>query len=241
MFLNSRPGLNKLPLPKMAGLFNMKEKLAKIKKVLFVSKKFILTCLDVQVKSHRKPLNGGAEFITRAESTIKGLTIDNIVLMNRDLSYKLNRKEAPKQLKLVEQINKETDVIYMELPFPFPMSNRDLVVKRFFAGNKENADLIKQLGLPEKSHRYFLMLSESTERSEYPEKSKPVRGKILNYTMLEEEDANDKTTLKVTVFTQSELKLSLPKSAMKALEDGMGQLAIAGIFTEYEKCFGQKK
>ncbi len=190
------------------------------------------------MKSYRKTLNGDGDFITRAESTITGLTIDNIVLMNRDLSYKLKWKDAPKQLKLIEKTSPNTDVIYTELHFPFPMSNRELVTKRFFAGNKEDADLIKQLGLPEKSHRYYVILTENTERPEYPEKSKRVRAKILSYIFLEE-DANDKTTLKATCFLFQDLKLGLP--AKKALDDGLGHIAIGGLLADYEKTFGKGK
>ena len=187
---------------------------------------------DIQVKSWKK--QGTAGTITRAETVLKGVTIDNIVLMNRDISYKLKGKNPPKQLKIVEKTSPYSDVLYTELGFPFPMSNRELVQKRLFVGNKEDPEVVKQLGLFDWSHRYYVTLVQGTDRPEYPVTKKLVRGVTpLGHTLLEEVEGGVKVTFLICQ------DLDLPKSAAKQLDDNMGVVIVIGLLDSYKQAFGK--
>ena len=186
----------------------------------------------MKVKGWKK--QGSAGVITKAETIVKGLTIDNIVLGTRDLSYRQKEKNAPKQLKIVEKTSPNSDVTYTELNFPFPMSNRELVQKRLFVGNKEDPELVKKLGLFDWSHRYYVMLTESCERTEFPVSKKFVRGvNTMSHTLLEEVEGG----LKVTFLVCQDL--DLPKTAAKALDDHMGVIAVAALLDSYKQAFGK--
>jgi len=155
--------------------------------------------------------------------------------MNRDLSYKLKGKTAPKQLKVVEKTSPYSDIVYTEVAFPFPMSNRELLQKRLFVGNKEDPEVVKQLGLFDFTHRYYVTMIHSTERAEYPITKKVVRGVTpVNHTLLEEVDGG----IKVTFLTCQDL--DLPKAAAKSLEDNMGVVVVLGLLDFYKQSFGGK-
>ena len=158
--------------------------------------------------------------------------------MTRDLSYKLKEKDPPKQLKLVEKTSPNSDVIYTEIHNPFLTPNRELVQKRLFVGNKEDPEVVKQLGLFDWSHRYYVILVQSTERPEYPVSTERVRGVTTMAHILLEEDPNENGAVKATFLICQDL--DLPKS-FKALEEGIGFFAVLGLIGSYAQAFGDGK
>ena len=76
---------------------------------------------------------------------------------------------------LVEKTFKNNDVIYTELNFPFPLTNRDFLIKRLYLSNKDDADLARQLRFYTQEHKYFCSYAKEYSKADYPEKSKPIR------------------------------------------------------------------
>jgi len=173
------------------------------------------------------------------EGVLKGVKAENIAKMSRDISYRAKDERPPKQVKIVEETSKNSDILYIELDLPFPMTNRDFVQKRLFVRNKEDPEVVKQLGLWNWDHAYNIIMIESIERAEYPVKSKPIRAETSMNYMLLEEDSNDKTSLKVTWVLSQDLKGDIPKMIINS----MGEKVPKKIFTEmiknHEKNFGK--
>lgn len=154
--------------------------------------------------------------------------------MVHNTSYMVKNEPSPKQLKLVEQVSKNSDIIYVEIDLPFPLSNRDFVHKRLYLCNKEDPELVKKLGLYEKDSTYYVIMIEATQRPEYPPKNSPVRAEAkMNYWLIEE-DPNDKNTTKITgvicqniggnvpIAMQNKM---VPKRAREILEKQLGNYA----------------
>jgi len=129
------------------------------------------------MKIYNKIENVKCGFMARIDAVLRGVEIDNLVLMTRDMNYRKKALHPPKTIQLIEN-RKNADIIYVELDLPDSLINRDLVQKRLFVGNKEDPELVKELGLFDWDHRYFAVLIEPTQRLEYPPMYPPIRGQI---------------------------------------------------------------
>lgn len=173
------------------------------------------------------------------EGVLKGAKAENLVKMQRDISYRAKDERPPKAVKIIEETSKNSDIMYIEIDLPFPMTNRDFVQKRLFVQNKEDPELVKQLGLWNWDHAYNVVMIQSVERAEYPVKSKPIRAETsINFILFEENPA-DKTSLKVTWVLSQDLRGDIPKMIINS----MGEKVPKKIFTEmlknHEKNFGK--
>jgi len=173
------------------------------------------------------------------DTTLKGVEIDKIVQMTREISFKQKSENPPKQIKIVEKTSSNSDILYTEMNMPFPLANREFLQKRLFVGNKEDPELIRRLGLFDWEHRYYAILVQSTEKREYRRKSKPVRGMTKMFHMLLEEDPEDKTIVKIKFLICQNLYLNLHQVAMKAIEEDLGQTIVIGLLDTYEQFFGK--
>jgi len=175
----------------------------------------------------------------RIDAVLKGVKAENIVLMQRDVSYREKMGRPPKQIKLVEQTSKNSDIIYIELDLPFPLTNRDFVQKRLFIANKDDSELVRKLGLFDWSHGYHAILTQSTENAEYPAKSKPIRGETKMHHILLEEDPSDKSIVKMKIVISQQLNGDIPKIVMNSMGEKMPKNMVTGLLTSYNKFFGK--
>jgi len=190
------------------------------------------------MKMYKKMREGDEVVTVRVDGVFKGLEAEKIFKMQTDLKLKVQMSEAPAQVKLVEQVSANTDVIYLEIALPFPLANRDFVQKRLYVGNKEDPELVKKLGLYDWSHKYYAFLSEATERPEYPPKSKLVRAETkMNYWIFEE-DPNEKGTVKVRLVTCQKLNGNIPNVMINKATSSIKKTMIEPIFDSYKKIFG---
>ncbi len=164
--------------------------------------------------------------------------MDNFVLMQRDIAYREKFATPPKQIKMIDRTSQNTDIIYLEVNLPFPMTNRDFVQKRLFVCNKEDPELARKLGLFDWSHKYYAILVQSTESADCPEKSKPIRGDTKMHHMLLEEDPNDKSVLKVKMVMSQAMKGDIPQIIMGAVAKKMPKMMMGGFMASYKNFFG---
>ena len=168
---------------------------------------------------------------------MKGFKAENIYKMFSDIALRPKWDSTPKVIKLVEQISPNNDIIYQELNLPFPLTNRDFVQKRLYLDNKSNSEIIKQLGLYEREHRYFVILLESTERPEYPRKDSPVRGETKMAYYLIEEDPENSNNSKITVVMCQDLKGSIPFMVINKVATKIPHKLVGSILDNYGKLF----
>ena len=173
----------------------------------------------------------------RIDAVLKGVKAENIVTMQRDISYREKMGRPPKQIKVIGQTSKNSDIIYVELDLPFPMTNRDFVQKRLFVSNKEDPELVRKLGLFDWNHGYHAILVQSTENAGYPAKSKPIRGETKMHHILLEEDPNDKSVLKMKIIISQQLNGDIPKMLLSTMSEKMPKNMMTGLLTSHKKFF----
>lgn len=194
---------------------------------------------DSTIKTYKKRNDAASGFTMRIDAVLKGVKAENIVTMQRDISYRGKIGKPPKQIKVVEKTSKNSDIIYIELGFPFPMTNRDIVQKRLFVSNKQDPELVQKLGLFDKSHAYHAVLIQSTEHKEYPTKEKPIRAETQMYHTLVEEDPNNKNVVRMKMVIQQQLNGDIPKVMINALGSKMPKTMITGLLTAQKKYFAK--
>jgi len=194
---------------------------------------------DSTMKIYNKTENLKCGFTTRVDAVLRGVKAKNLVLMTRDITYRKKAKHPPKKIKLIEN-NKNTDIIYVELDLPHPLINRDLVQKRLFVGNKEDPELVKELGLFDWDHEYHVTLIEPTQRLDYPPVEPPIRGQNIHYMLLEE-DPNDESVLKVRLVMSTDLSGDVPSVFMNLIRQNAPYQLMRSIMTSYSQFFGKSK
>ncbi len=182
-------------------------------------------------------MDGEAIVTVRCEGYFKGLKAENLFKMMQDLSIRPKWDPLPKQLKLIEQLTANSDVIYTEANLPFPISNRDYVQERLFIDSKKDAELVKKLGLFDLKNRYFVLMVKSIERSDYPAQDKLVRGETkINYWFIQE-DPNDSGSLRLLVVQCQDLKGIIPTMLVNKLAGSFPHKIIGALLDNYPKLF----
>jgi len=197
------------------------------------------TFSDSTMKIYSKEENSKTGFTTRVDAVMKGVKAKNVMLMIRDINYRKKAERPPKKIKILEKV-KNTDVIYVELDLPDPLTNRDLLQKRLFVGNKDDPELVKKLDLFDWDHEYHAIIVESIERADYPPMTKPIRAEMKMHHMLLEEVPDDPTLLKIRVVSNMELNGEIPDSMMKAIRENAPIRMMTSILDNYLKFFGAK-
>jgi len=185
----SRKSLKKNVLKKTAGKQFMTASLEKIILVTFLSFKLSFSSLpiDSTLKIFKKKTEGETVITLSIEGTIKGVNAEKFFRMLNDTECAKKAKPAPKEFKILEKINDNVDFVYIHMPLPFPMSDRDWVQQRLYLNNKDHAKLVKQLGLYDKKHKYYVLAVKSVERDDCPLVDKLIRAEIkMNYWLIEE-------------------------------------------------------
>lgn len=198
-----------------------------------------LILLGCYLKVYKKKMEGDSLITTRCEGSFKDIDIDEIFRMFTDVSIIEKTEPKPKQIKIVEQISKNCDITYVEAKLPFPLSNRDFVSKRLYLCNKDDAELVKKLGLFEKKNKYYVVFQQSVERPEYPVRSSPVRGEIKMSYWIMEEDPVDKTILKFKAITCQDIGGNMPVSLLNKLGPKATNQFFGQFLDNYHKIFGK--
>jgi len=194
---------------------------------------------ESSMKVFKKLMEGESVVTVRCECYFKGLKAGNLFKMLQDIPTRLTWDPLPKILTLIEKPNANSDVIYQEVPLPFPMSDRDFVQERFYLDSKKDAGLVKELGLFNFTHQYYILMVKSVERSEYPAKDKPVRGETKMTYWLLQEDPNDKDSMRLFVLMCQDLKGMIPTMLVNKLAGSAPHKVIGAVLDNYPKIFGK--
>jgi len=177
----------------------------------------------------------------RIEATITGLTAEQLFRLYSDLEIRPKMEHPPKVLKLVEQPTKYSDVVYSEIHLPFPMTNREFLHKRFYLGNKEYPEVVKELGLYDWDHKYYVIIAESIERPDYPITSKLVRAESkFSYTLIEE-DPNDSEVVRMKSISCTKMNGNIPSSMLASMGMKMAGKMLDSLKESSKKIFGEGK
>lgn len=142
-----------------------------------------------------------------------------------------------KAFDLLEVLDSNIDVCYTEINFPFPMSNRDLVQVRYFVDSKNDGDLIKKYGLPEKSHRYFLQTNRNITREDCPEKSGKVRAEMIKYGWILEEIPDKPGYVSYKCVIQQDVKGLAPTMLINKFAASTCSKGMVGFLEGYKKLY----
>jgi hypothetical protein len=142
-------------------------------------------------------LEGDTAITTFTEGTFTNVAPEKWFQMMSDIPTILKGDTPIKEIKCVEKISNNSDITYFEVNFPAPMTNHDFLQKRLFLGNKEDATLVKELGLYDWNHRYYVILNQSIERDDVPHKKDVVRAKAKMNHWLIEEDPQSSNKMKI--------------------------------------------
>jgi len=175
------------------------------------------------------------------EGTIKGVKPANFFRMLHDPECMKKAKPAPKEFKVVEKINDNADVVYIHMPLPFPMSDRDFVYQRLYLNNKDHAKLVKQLGLYDKKHKYYVVMVKSVERDDCPLYDKLVRAEIkMNYWLIEE-IPGEKDAFKFKTKVCQALNGKVPLFVVNDLGPKMSHKMMGEMLDNYKRIFSEEQ
>jgi len=194
---------------------------------------------DSTMKVYRKKETSATAYTIRIDAVLKGVKPENIVTMTRDMSYREKEERPPKHYKIVENTSESSDISYIEINLPFPMTNRDFLQKRLFLHSKKDQELVKRLGLFNWDHTFHVIMMQSVQRADYPVKSKPIRAETRMNYMLFEEDPKDSSVLKVRWVLSQDLRGDLPKFVINAMGEKVPRKMIADLMSNHAKWLGK--
>jgi len=190
------------------------------------------------LKVWKKKAEGETVITMSMEGIIQGLKLENFVRMLYDTELAKKAKPAPKEFRIVETINKNLDYVYIHMPLPFPMSDRDYVQQRLLLNNKDDAELVKQLGLYDKEHKYYVFMVKSVERSDCPEINKLIRAEIkFNYWIFEEVPGEENSFTFKTRVCQA-LNGSVPLLFINDIGPKMAPKMMGDMLDNYKRIYG---
>lgn len=195
--------------------------------------------LDCTAKIYKKVIEGATSVSVRTEAILKGVDAAKLHKLLSDIHLNTKGDPLTKSVKVVEQLSPNSDVVHIEVTLPFPLSNREFLVKRIYFNNKDNVDLVKKLGLYQKDHIYYVIMVESTMRPEYPVKSSPVRGHTKMLYWLIEEDPKDKNTARAITISSQDIGGNVPLSLQNKAVPQKAHEAIERHLTNYINHFGK--
>jgi hypothetical protein len=167
----------------------------------------------------------------RSEAVIQGVSYDKFVKALSDLRFEWDEK-VKKTETLLE--TPEGKIIYLILNAPFPLSDRDAVVKLFRISNTANPDLVKKYGLPETKHRYFLILDESIEIEEKPKQKGKERASLNTFFYIEE-IPDKKDSIKVRATLKNDMGGSIPDFLINNMSKQMPKKIFADLLEALPK------
>ena len=158
--------------------------------------------------------------------------------MMNDIECLKKTKPTPKEIRIIETVSKNVDYMYYHTPMPFPMSDRDFVQKRVYLNNKDDPELVKQLGLYNQEQKYYVMMAKSVERSDCPVKGKLIRGEVKMDYWLIEEVPGEKDSFIFKSKTCQALNGSIPLFILNDMGPKMAPEMMREMLNTYKEIFG---
>lgn len=182
--------------------------------------------------------DGDSRVMVRTEAIIMDGNIDILAKMNIDLE---TRKEWDKEFSNIHRatvFSENEDLITQEMKMPFPVSDRDFLLHRYYVHNKLHPQEIIKKGLWKKNNSYWTIFLQSVENEHYPVRKSVVRAENTT-VLLFEEDADDPRKTRYSMVARTDLKGQIPFWAIK---QGVGKKAakvVDATFDSYRKNVGK--
>ena len=180
-------------------------------------------------------MEGDSHITTRVEGTLTNVTLEKFFQMMTDVTMMQKGDTPLKEIKVIEKVSNNSDIIYLKINFPFPLSDRDFLQQRLFLGNKEDPALVKELGLYDWSHRYYVFIGHSIERADCPPKKDVVRAHAkMNYWILEE-DSQSWNKIKIKQVACQDMGGNIPTSVTNTLGVKGAQKRLESFLDNYHR------
>lgn len=152
--------------------------------------------------------------MVRSEALILDADINTLAKMNIDIEL---RKQWDRQffdISIPEVYNQNEDLLYQVIKTPFPLANRDFLLRRFYVNNAEQPDEIEKVKLWKKPNKYWMFVCNSVENKNHPCKKGLVRADNLSAIIFEEDPSNPKNVI-YKMVTKTDLKGNIPLWVLK--------------------------
>ena len=156
---------------------------------------------------------GESNISVYAEGVFKDTSADVIAQMHIDPVMRKKWDTAFNTLQRLETLDENSDILYQELKMPFPLTNRDFIVKRQYFSNQLHPDKAAKYGLKHKTNKYWLLVLNSVEWNA-PVKKGLVRAENPISVMLFEEDPQNPKNTIYKMASQTDLKGNIPAWAL---------------------------
>lgn len=159
-------------------------------------------------KSEEKGIQGMIEGIVRDG--------DPVIMQQMNLVPEIRAQWDTHHCKIqrLKIFSEKEDIMYLELKMPFPMSNRDFLLSRYFLNSDQHAEEIERLGFPKTENKRWVLMQHSVELQEYPTIKGIERAESITLLSWEQDRENPKVVYTKSM-SQTTLKGKLPGSLVK--------------------------
>jgi hypothetical protein len=135
---------------------------------------------------HSRKFDNDPVIYTRTEMVFSGLDLDKWICMMADMEIRKSWDETIKDGKIIVDLVDQGDICYMQMKMPFPLSDREVLQKRFLICNKSHPKLVEKFGFPQKDNKYYMIFMEPIKLKEYPLNDDHVRAEMIMMMIVEE-------------------------------------------------------
>lgn len=155
--------------------------------------------------------------------------------MNSSIDDRKTWDKFCKEIRLIERISDNSDIIYYQWTSPaFFIKNRDYVIERYWFNNKDDADLVKKYKLPFKENNYWVIFNQSIEHASCPPIPKIVRAKLVFSLYFIEEDPLNPNTFTLYGIEKNDLGGRIPYWILNSIYSFFGDQVPKELEEAYE-------
>ena len=144
------------------------------------------------------------------------------ILAQMNINPEIRKEWDRSIIKKCQIYSEKEDVLNLELKLPFPFSNRELVVSRYYLNSDNHAEEIERLGFPKTSRRRWVVMQHSVDLSEFPH-HKGVERAENHAIFCYEQDTEDPKRCYSKVMSIMDLKGNIP---VKMIQKGIGKNSV---------------
>ena len=111
----------------------------------------------------------------------------------------------------VQIFSEKEDLVYSELKMPFPMSNRDFLLSRYYLNSDQHAEEIERLGFPKTENKRWILMQHPVELQEYPAIKGIERADSVTL-LIWEQDRENPNIIYTKAMSKTNLKGKIPDS-----------------------------
>lgn len=148
----------------------------------------------------------------RFDSYLPNVTNDKLAIMMNNVNIRAAWDDKAKNDINHGKVGSNSEIIQQFLPFPFPLTNRDYVNRRYIFSNKEHPDFFKKYDLPREAPAY-LIVYQPVDLTDLPAKKSPVRARVIMNVLSYSDPKNPKNTI-VKAIIKANMNGNVPDFAV---------------------------